>query len=139
VCGALAARLQHLYIVPLLSAGDLDGLPYYTMPYAEGESLYERVHREGALPVPDAVRLLREMADALAYAHAEGIVHRDLKPANVLLSRGHAMVADCGVAKALADATTTARGAAGSKGVLRHCAPVRVRTHSGRHARRAWR
>src|SRR3712207_407892 len=81
----LAARLQHPHVVPLLSAGDVGGLPYYTMPYVQGESLRERLRREGALPVPAAVRLLRELAGALAYAHGEGVVHRDLKPENVLL------------------------------------------------------
>jgi serine/threonine-protein kinase len=105
---ALAARLQHPHVVPLLSAGEIDGLPYYTMPYVEGESLRARFAREGALPVGDAVRLVRELADALAYAHGEGVVHRDLKPENVLLSGGHAVVADFGVAKALASATQSA-------------------------------
>src|SRR4051812_42118665 len=100
----LAARLQHPHVVPLLSAGELDGLPYYTMPFVRGETLRERLRREGALPVGDALRLVRELADALAYAHREGVVHRDLKPENVLLSGGHAVVADFGVAKALAAA-----------------------------------
>ena len=106
----LAARLQHPHVVPLLAAGEVDGLPYYTMPYVEGEALRARLAREGALPVTDAVRLVRELADALAYAHAQGVVHRDLKPENVLLSGGHAMVADFGVAKALASATQDAPG-----------------------------
>ena len=101
----LAARLQHPHVVPLLSAGEVDGLPYYTMPYVEGESLRQRLVREGALPVPEVVRLVRELADALAYAHAEGLVHRDLKPENVLLSHGHAVVADLGIAKAVSAAT----------------------------------
>ena len=102
---ALAARLQHPHVVPLLTAGETDGLPYYTMPFVQGETLRERLRREGALPVADAVRLLRELADALAYAHGEGVVHRDLKPENVLLSGAHAVVADFGVAKALSAAT----------------------------------
>ena len=109
----LAARLQHPHVVPLLSAGEVGGLPYYTMPFVEGETLRARLLREGALPVPDTVRLVRELADALAYAHNEGVVHRDLKPENVLLSHGHAVVADFGVAKALASATQGAPGAAG--------------------------
>jgi eukaryotic-like serine/threonine-protein kinase len=101
----LAARLQHPHVVPLLTAGDVGGLLYYTMPFVEGESLRARLAREGALPVREAVRLVRELADALAYAHGHGVVHRDLKPENVLLSGGHAVVADFGVATALAFAT----------------------------------
>jgi serine/threonine-protein kinase len=108
----LAARLQHPHVVPLLSAGDLGGLPYYTMPFVEGETLRARLARHGALPVGDAVRLLRELADALAYAHGQGVVHRDLKPENVLLSGGHAVIADFGVAKALAAATHGGIGSA---------------------------
>ena len=101
----LSARLQHPHIVPLLSAGDLAGLPYYTMPFVEGESLRARLSRERALPLADALRLLREIADALGYAHEHGVIHRDLKPENVLLSTQHAMVTDFGVAKALSVAT----------------------------------
>jgi serine/threonine-protein kinase len=101
----LAARLQHPHIVPLLSAGDLNGLPYYTMPFVEGETLRARLSREGALPITDALRLLRELADGLAYAHEHGVIHRDLKPENVLSSSKHAMVTDFGVAKALSVAT----------------------------------
>jgi TolB-like protein/tetratricopeptide (TPR) repeat protein/tRNA A-37 threonylcarbamoyl transferase component Bud32 len=101
----LSARLQHPHIVPLLSAGDLSGLPYYTMPFVEGESLRARLSREGALSVADALRLIRELADGLAYAHDHGVIHRDLKPENVLLSARHAMVTDFGVAKALSVAT----------------------------------
>jgi serine/threonine-protein kinase len=106
----LAARLQHPHVVPLLSAGALDGLPYYTMPYVEGESLRHRLSRDGALPVGDVLRLVRELADALAYAHGLGVVHRDLKPENILLSAGHAMIADFGVAKALSAATQASPG-----------------------------
>ena len=101
----LAARLQHPHVLPLLSAGDVGGLPYYTMPYVDGESLRARLERDGAFPLAEAVRLVRELADALDYAHAHGVIHRDLKPENVLLSGGHAVVADFGVAKALASAT----------------------------------
>jgi serine/threonine protein kinase/tetratricopeptide (TPR) repeat protein len=97
----LAARLQHAHIVPLLSAGEVDELLYYTMPFAEGESLQARLARDGELPVADAVKAIREVADALAYAHRHGVVHRDVKPGNVLLSGGHALVTDFGVAKAL--------------------------------------
>lgn len=97
----LAAKLQHPHIVPLLTAGESNGLPYFTMPFVDSESLRVRLARQGELPVNSAIRILREIASALAYAHEHGIVHRDIKPDNVLLSRGSAMVTDFGVAKAL--------------------------------------
>jgi tetratricopeptide (TPR) repeat protein/TolB-like protein len=97
----LAARLQHPHIVPLLTAGASGDLLYYIMPFIAGESLRVKLAREGELPIPDAVRILREVGDALAYAHANGVVHRDIKPDNVLLSAGHAVVTDFGVAKAV--------------------------------------
>ena len=98
----LAARLQHPHVVPLLASGELDGgVLYYTMPFVEGESVRARLDRDGALPVADVVRILRDAASALAYAHANGIVHRDVKPENILLSHGGAMVADFGIAKAI--------------------------------------
>jgi tRNA A-37 threonylcarbamoyl transferase component Bud32 len=101
----LAAQLQHPHIVPLLSAGESVGLPYFTMPYVDGESLRARLLRERELPVPHAARVLRDVAAALAYAHAQGVVHRDIKPDNVLLSHGVAVVTDFGVAKALTVST----------------------------------
>jgi serine/threonine-protein kinase len=103
---AFVARLQHPHIVPLLTAGESGGMPYFTMPFVEGESLRARLERSGELPVQEAVRILREVATALEYAHERGIVHRDIKPENVLLagSGGIAMVADFGVAKAIAAA-----------------------------------
>src|SRR6476661_911609 len=103
----LAARLQHPHIVPLLSADDVDGIPYYTMPFVEGASLRDRL-TVGPLPPGEAQSILRDVARALAYAHRQGIVHRDIKPENVLLAEGVAMVADFGVARALSAATTLA-------------------------------
>jgi len=101
----IAARLEHPHILTLIDSGEADGLLYYVMPYIEGESLREKMDREGALPIPEAARILREVADALAYAHGQGVVHRDIKPDNVLLSSGHAEIMDFGVAKAVSDAT----------------------------------
>src|SRR5437867_2939241 len=101
----LAARLQHPHIVPLLTAGSTGDLLYYIMPFIEGESLRVRLAREGELPVAETARILREVTDALSYAHDTGVVHRDIKPDNVMLSRGHALVTDFGVAKAVSEAT----------------------------------
>ena len=97
----LAARLQHSYIVPVLQAGEAEGLPYYTMPLVDGESLGARLAREGPLALRDTLQVLHDVAEALAYAHEHGVVHRDIKPDNILLTRRHALVADFGVAKAL--------------------------------------
>jgi serine/threonine-protein kinase len=102
----VAARLQHPNVVPVLAAGERAGLAYYTMPYVEGESLRARLDREGRLAADDAASILRDVARALAYAHARGVVHRDVKPDNVLLAGGAAAVADFGIAKALHAART---------------------------------
>ena len=96
-----AARLTHPHILPLFDSGDADGLLFYVMPYVEGESLRQRLVREGALPLEDALRITGEIAEALRYAHQHGIIHRDIKPENVLLESGHAVVADFGLARAL--------------------------------------
>jgi serine/threonine-protein kinase len=101
----VAARLTHPHVLPLHDSGEADGFLYYVMPYIEGESLRQKIEREGELPVAEAVRLLREVVDALAKSHAEGVVHRDIKPDNVLLSGRHALVTDFGVAKAVSEAT----------------------------------
>ena len=108
---ALLASLRHPHIVPLLAGGEAGGLLYYTMPYVEGESLRARLDREGALPVNEAVRITREIADALSYAHKRGVVHRDLKPANILLDESGALVADFGIARVL---TETGAGLTGT-------------------------
>jgi Tol biopolymer transport system component len=94
------ANLQHPHILSLFDSGEADGTVFYVMPYVEGESLRERLSREKQLPVDEAVRIAREVADALQYAHEQGIVHRDIKPENILLHGGHAMVADFGIALA---------------------------------------
>lgn len=102
----LIARLQHPHVVPILAAGSADGSLYFMMPFVAGETLRERLAREGTLPIADVVRLLRELLDALAFAHDHGVVHRDIKPENVLVSAGHAVVADFGIAKALKESGT---------------------------------
>ena len=103
----LAARLSHPHIVPLLQSGEIDGILYFTMPFIEGESLRKRLDREGALPLSEGIRILRQIASALSYAHRNGVVHRDIKPDNVLLSDEFALVADFGVARALSASTST--------------------------------
>jgi hypothetical protein len=100
----IAARLSHPHILPLHDSGETDGLLYYVMPFVEGESLRERLTRERQLPLDDALRITREAASALAYAHAQGVVHRDIKPENILLSAGHAVVSDFGIARAVSAA-----------------------------------
>jgi tetratricopeptide (TPR) repeat protein len=102
----LAATLQHPHIVHVLSAGEMEGIPYYTMPLVQGESLRARLARGGALPVGEAVSILRDVAKAIAYAHDRGVVHRDIKPDNVLLTGGVAVVTDFGIAKALSASRT---------------------------------
>jgi serine/threonine protein kinase len=101
----IAAALQHPHILPLYDSGDADGLLYYVMPFVDGVTLRDRLLKEGELPIADAVRILRDIADALAAAHKRDVVHRDLKPENVMLSGRHALVTDFGVAKALSEST----------------------------------
>jgi TolB-like protein len=104
----IAARLAHPHILPMHDSGETGGSVYYVMPLVEGESLRARLGREGQLPVRDVIQILREIADALAYAHRHGVVHRDIKPDNVMLTSRHALVMDFGVAKAVSAATGAA-------------------------------
>src|SRR5688500_18144777 len=98
------ARLQHPHILPLLDSGAADGLLYFVMPLVTGETLRARLERETQLPVDDSLRIAREVADALGYAHSLGVIHRDVKPENILLQNGHALVADFGIALAVQQA-----------------------------------
>jgi eukaryotic-like serine/threonine-protein kinase len=98
------AQLQHPNILTLIDSGEVEGLPYYVMPFVKGQSLATRLEREGPLPVEEAVRIACEVAGALETAHRQGVIHRDIKPSNVLLSAGHAVVADFGIAAALDEA-----------------------------------
>ena len=103
------ANLQHPHILSLFDSGEAGGQVFYVMPFVEGESLRDRLIREKQLPVEDAVRIAREVADALEYAHQHGVVHRDIKPENILLHGGHAMVADFGIALAASQSTGGSR------------------------------
>ena len=103
----IAARLTHPHILPLHDSGEASGFLFYVMPYVDGESLQARLAREGELSIGESCRLLRDVADALAYAHRRGVIHRDIKPANILLAEGNAFVADFGVAKAVSAAPAT--------------------------------
>jgi serine/threonine protein kinase len=97
----IAASLAHPLIVPLWDSGEIEGVRYYVMPYVEGETLYERLQRERRLPLPDALRVAHDVAEALGYAHARGVLHRDIKPENILLAGGRALLADFGLARAI--------------------------------------
>lgn len=101
----IAGQLTHPHIVPLFDSGSADGFVYYVQPFIDGETLRQRLNREGPLPVDDTLAILREVVDALAKAHAQDVVHRDIKPENVMLSDGHALVTDFGIAKAVDDAS----------------------------------
>ena len=110
----LVARLQHPHLLPLFDSGEMDGLLYFVMPFVDGESLRARLDRHGALALGETVRLVRQIADALDYAHARGVVHRDVKPENILLAEGQALLADFGIAR---PATATVGGTLTSIGV----------------------
>src|SRR5687767_10683816 len=103
----IAAKLQHPHIVPVLAAGEVLGRPYFTMPFIDGESLRQKIDREGEQPLADSVRLLRQIASALAHAHRNGVVHRDIKPDNVMIADGLALVTDFGVAKAIRESAVS--------------------------------
>src|SRR5436305_841778 len=119
----LSSNLSHPHIVPIFSAGEVDGLFYYVMPYVEGESLRHRLLRDRQLPLETALHITRDVADALAFAHGQGIIHRDIKPENILLSGEHAIVADFGIARAISAAgsltLTQAGQPIGSPGYMR--------------------
>ncbi|MCH8936076.1 MAG: protein kinase [Gemmatimonadetes bacterium] len=99
----ISARLRHPHILPLYDSGEAGGFLYYVMPHVAGESLRDRLNREKQLPIEDALRIAAEVADALQYAHDQNVIHRDIKPENILLESGHAVVADFGIARAVAE------------------------------------
>jgi hypothetical protein len=101
----VTANLAHPHILPLYDSGVADGLLYYVMPFVVGESLRVKLNREGTIPLSEALPIVEDVADALSYAHRQGVVHRDVKPENVLLSEGHALVTDFGIAKAVSSAS----------------------------------
>jgi serine/threonine protein kinase/Flp pilus assembly protein TadD len=135
----ILARLQHPHILPLLDSGttaEASPRPFYVMPYVDGETLRQRLTREGPLPEAEAIRLVRETGEALQYAHGEGLIHRDVKPENVLLSQGHALVADFGIARAAdvaADDRLTRPGL--SMGTPTYMSPEQAQGDSGVDAR----
>jgi serine/threonine protein kinase len=123
------ARLQHPHIVPILKSGELDGLPYFVMPYVDGESIDIRLRRSRTLGVRETLGIMKDVARALAFAHEHDVVHRDIKPGNVLLAAGSATVTDFGVAKALSSARRSGEKGAGltntgmSLGTILYMAP----------------
>jgi tetratricopeptide (TPR) repeat protein len=119
----IGASLQHPHIVPLHDSGEAQGLPFYVMAFVEGESLRERLERERQLPLDEALRIARDVAEALGHAHSHGVVHRDIKPENILLSGGHALVADFGVARALSAAAVDVTGSGLAVGTPTYMSP----------------
>ncbi len=131
----VAAHLQHPHILSVLGVGSGEGLLYYVMPYVQGESLRDRIKREGPLPMADALRILRETADGLAFAHERGIVHRDIKPENILLEAGHAVIADFGIARALTETSAGLTGTGMAVGTPGYMSPEQVAGESQIDAR----
>jgi serine/threonine-protein kinase len=119
----LTANLQHPHILPLFDSGAADSFLYYVMPFVEGESLRDRLRREKQLPVEDALRIAREVADALDYAHRHSVIHRDIKPENILLHDGRALVADFGIALAASQAGTRMTETGMSLGTPQYMSP----------------
>ena len=120
----IAAKLNHPHILPVFDSGEANGVLYYVMPFVEGESLRDRLRRERQLPLEDALAITREVAGALAYAHRHAVIHRDIKPENILLSEGHALVADFGIARAVSAAgTETLTGTGMSIGTPHYMSP----------------
>jgi len=125
---AIAASMAHPLIVPLAESGAADGVLYYVMPYVEGETLHDRLQREKQLPLGDALRIARDVAAALGYAHARGVLHRDVKPENILLAGERALVADFGLARAIGAADYTKLTKTGViVGTIYYMSPEQVR------------
>ncbi|HSM04181.1 MAG TPA: protein kinase [Longimicrobiales bacterium] len=120
------SELSHPHIVPIYAAGEVGASPYYVMPYIEGDTLADRIAREGPLPVDDAVRIASEVAGALHYAHERGVIHRDVKPDNIHFRDGHALVADFGVARAHGDVGTRLTAEGHTLGTVAYMAPEQV-------------
>jgi serine/threonine-protein kinase len=133
----IAANLEHPYIVPLFASGEAGGLLYYVMPFIDGETLQDRLTREGQIPVDEAIRLATDVAEGLEYAHESGVIHRDIKPANILLSTGRARIADFGVARAIDAASAHQMTVTGlAVGTPRYMSPEQA-TGSGEIDRRS--
>lgn len=120
----IAASLTHPHILPMHDSGEAAGFLYYVMPYIEGESLRERLDREGKLSVDDSIRITSHVASALSYAHERGVVHRDVKPENVLLAGDQAIVADFGIARAIAAAGGERLTGTGRVSAVRQAVPM---------------
>jgi serine/threonine-protein kinase len=129
----IAAQLSHPHILPLYDSGGAGDVLFYVMPLVDGESLRDRLTRGGALSIEEAVRIIREVADALAYSHTRGVVHRDIKPENILLSGSHALVTDFGIAKAVSDsaATSNLTGTGVSLGTTAYMSPEQATADPG--------